>query len=63
MHAIRANSAPSMIAGLVAKRDHADRRPNTKPEQHRRKTDRREFRQEIALCIWGRSAMHEGVEL
>lgn len=63
MHASPYNSPQQLVARLVARRDHADRRPTTKPAQRRRKADRRDFRAEIALCIWGASAMHAGVEL
>lgn len=61
MHAIRFHSVPQLIAGLVAKRNHGERRAVSKPEQRRRKADRRDFRDEVARCIW--PAFHEGVEL
>lgn len=63
MHASPYNSPQQLVARLVARRDHADRRPNTKPAQRRRKADRRDFRAEIALCIWGAAALSHSVEL
>lgn len=63
MHASPYNSPNQLIARLVARRDHADRRGSTKQQYRRRKFDKRDFRQEIALCIWGASSMHAGVEL
>lgn len=63
MHAIAYRSDTQMTARLVAKRDHADKRVNTKPAQRRRKADRRDFRQEIALCVWGAAAFHGWIEL
>lgn len=63
MHASPYNSPQQLISRLVARRDHADRRPATKPAQRRRKVDSREFRQEIALCIWGAYALSHSVEL
>jgi hypothetical protein len=63
MHAIRFQSPRQCAARLCAKRDHSDPRGTTKADFRRRKRDRRDFRQEIALCIWGASSMHAGVEL
>lgn len=63
MHACRVTSESATNARLLAKRDHADRRANTKPEQRRRKSDRRDFRSELALCLWGLAGIHSGVEL
>lgn len=63
MHSASYNSPTQLIARLVAKRDHADKRVNTKPAQRRRKAERREYRQEIALCVWGAAAMSHSVEL
>jgi hypothetical protein len=63
MHAIRYCSPPQLISRLTAKRDHSAPRGSTKQEFRRRKTDRREYRQEIALCIWGAAALSHSVEL
>ena len=63
MHTCRVTSESATNARLLAKRDHADRRPNTKPEQRRRKSDRRDFRSELALCLWCAAAMYGGQEL
>ena len=51
MHAIRFTSPAAVVARFVMKRDHADRRPNTKPEQRIRKANRREFRAEVATAF------------
>ena len=51
MHAVRFTSPVAMVARLLSKRDHADRRPNTKPEQRIRKANRREFRAEVATAF------------
>lgn len=53
MHACRVTSESATNARLLAKRDHADRRANTKPEQRIRKANRREFRAETALQLKG----------
>lgn len=63
MHASPYNSPQQLVARLVARRDHADRRGSTKQQFRRRKLDRRDFRQEIALCIWGAAALSHSVEL
>lgn len=63
MHSSPFNSPQQLVARLVARRDHADRRGNTKQQFRRRKVDRRDFRQEIAMCIWGAAAMSHSVEL
>jgi hypothetical protein len=63
VHSCPYNSPTQLVARLVARRDHADRRATTKPAQRRRKADRRDFRQEIALCVWGAYAMSHSVEL
>jgi len=63
MHAIRAHSVRQIIACLVAKHDHATPRGTTKQQYRRRKHDKREYREEIALCIWGAAALSHSVEL
>lgn len=64
MHSCRVTSATATTARLCAKQAHADRRPpTTKPEQRRRKADRRDFAREIALVVWGAASMFPGVEL
>lgn len=63
MHACRVTSSTATNARLLAKRDHADRRQDTKPEQRRRKAARRDFAKTIALIVWGAAAMHQGSEL
>lgn len=63
MHSCRVTSATATNARLLAKRDHSDRRHDTKPEQRKRKDDRRDFRQTIALVVYGAAAMFGGVEL
>ena len=63
MHAIRANSPQSMVAGLVAKWSHSQRREDTKPAQRRRKADKRDYSQEIAGVLYGPGPVQQGVEL
>jgi len=63
MNACRVTSTSATNARLVAKRDHADHHKNTKPDQRRRKAARRDFRIEIALCLYGLAAMSHSVEL
>lgn len=63
MNACRVTSSTATNARLLAKRDHADHRQGTKPEQRKRKADRRDFRQTIALVVYGAAAMFGGVEL
>ena len=63
MNAIPYRSEQQVIARFVSKHSHACPRGTTKAEYRRRKTDRREYREEIALCIWGAAALSHSVEL
>lgn len=63
MHAIPFRSERQLISRLVMKHGHATPRGTTKQEFRRRKADRRDYRQEIALCIWGAAALSHSVEL
>lgn len=53
MHSAQFHSPQQLAAMLVASCNHSERRPTTKPEQHQRKQERREFRDEIAACLYG----------
>lgn len=53
MHSAQFNSPQQLAAALVASCNHSERRPTTKPEQHQRKVERREFREEISACLYG----------
>lgn len=61
MHAIRYRSRQQLFAGLLAKHRHATRRATTPPEVRQRRTERREYREEIARVVYG--PMREGIEL
>ena len=51
MHAAPFQSVPQLVARLTAKRQHAERRPQTKPEQRRFKQAKREDRAELVAAF------------
>ena len=53
MHAIQYTSDAAVNARLAAKHDHAAPRVTDKPHYARRKSDRRDFRMEIARLQYG----------
>lgn len=63
MAALAYHSDRAAVAALVTRHTHStSHKPaRTKPEQRRRKSDRRDFRIEIASCLYG--YLRTGVEL
>ena len=61
MHAIQPTSDAAFCARLVSRIKHSAPKPASKVEHLRRKSDRRDYRAELARVVYG--PLHAGVEL